>query len=186
VSRWPEHETVDWFQRLDVRALARAPGFPPGGWSEARAEGSSWSLAGNLVVEVVAAGEGTGLLLTQGSRSYGVVLELEPCHLGGVRPWFRCPASGCDRRCATLYLRGELFACRKCQGLTYPSQREDPAVRAFRRRDRILTRAGCEAGPVALATRPPRMWWSTFERLRTRAQCAEDEALALMLSSLGG
>jgi len=30
VSREPFYETVDHFQRIDVRKLARVPGFPPG------------------------------------------------------------------------------------------------------------------------------------------------------------
>ena len=48
-------------------------------------------------------------------------------HLGGRRPWFICSvrANGryCGRRVAVLYLAGELFACRKCYGLAYASQR---------------------------------------------------------------
>lgn len=32
---------------------------------------------------------------------FEVPLERTPCHFGGSRPWFRCPA--CKRRCAIIY-----------------------------------------------------------------------------------
>jgi len=181
--------TVDVFLHLDVRELARAPGFPAGGWPEARAEGSSWSLAPDapgLVAEVVAAEDVedvASVLIRHDGSEYGVVLEFEPCHLGGARPWFRCPVPECDRRCAVLYLRGSSYACRKCQQLRYPSQREDAFKRACRRRDRILMRLGCETGPVpARASKPPRMHWRTFERLLARDQQADEKVLRLMMA----
>ena len=55
-------------------------------------------------------------------------------HPGGKRPWFTCP--GCQRRCAKLYLVGEVFRCRGCHGLVYPSQypcRERAGGRRHRR-----------------------------------------------------
>ena len=47
------------------------------------------------------------------------------CHLGGRRPWFRCPVylngQYCGRRVAVLYAAGDLFACRHCYGLVQPA-----------------------------------------------------------------
>ncbi|MEF8826193.1 MAG: hypothetical protein V5A27_07630 [Halapricum sp.] len=56
---------------------------------------------------------------------YRVELEYTPCHFGGVRPWFRCPATGCGDRIGKLYRppRAEVFACRECYDLGYRSSR---------------------------------------------------------------
>src|SRR5882724_223352 len=103
--------TVDVFLHLDVRELARAPGFPAGGWPEARAEGSSWSLAPDapgLVAEVVAAEDVedvASVLIRHDGSEYGVVLEFEPCHLGGCAALVPLP---CARVRPTL--RGALSA----------------------------------------------------------------------------
>ena len=56
-----------------------------------------------------------------------ISLTTTPCHYGGVRHWFLCPAvvDGvlCENRVGMLYLPpgGELFGCRHCYGLTYES-----------------------------------------------------------------
>ena len=42
---------------------------------------------------------------------YRVRLEWTPCHLGGRRPRFICPETGCGRRTALLFV-GNIFACR--------------------------------------------------------------------------
>lgn len=36
-------------------------------------------------------------------ESYPVGLDTTPCHLGGERSWFLCPARGCGKRVAILY-----------------------------------------------------------------------------------
>jgi len=54
---------------------------------------------------------------------YKLPLLTTPCHFGGSRYWFRCNwyANGiyCGRRVGTLYLGGDVFACRYCYNLTY-------------------------------------------------------------------
>lgn len=40
----------------------------------------------------------------QADQSYSAFLTSTPCHLGGERRWFVCPAKGCGRRVAILYL----------------------------------------------------------------------------------
>jgi hypothetical protein len=145
MGRHAEHETVSDCPRFDVRPLGRQGPF--------RSEGAvSFFYAG---------------------REYSVRLEHKPCHLGGTRPWLICPRSGCERRCSSVYLRSEVLACRCCHRLMYPSQRETISDRAYRRRDRILRRLQTPAGPASYATKPPRMWWRTFERLQFAALEAE-------------
>lgn len=56
------------------------------------------------------------------SVSHRVNLESTPCHYGGVRWWFSCPARRCEKRCRFLHLSGKHFVCRQCAGLTYESR----------------------------------------------------------------
>ena len=98
-------------------------------------------------------------------ESYPVYLDRTDCHLGGQRPWFLCPASGCSRRVALLY-GGRIFACRHCYQLAYQSQRETDFDRAARRADKIRDKLGWEPGILNGGGLKPRgMHWKTFERL---------------------
>jgi len=67
----------------------------------------------------------TNTELTKGSY-YEVVLTTTPCHFGGTRYWFVCPATynqkPCCRRAEVLYKLGNYFACRHCHNLTYKSR----------------------------------------------------------------
>lgn len=58
---------------------------------------------------------------TQGSQKYDYRVKLETtyCNYGGHRYWFCCPL--CNKRIGVVYLRGEYFACRHCNYLTYES-----------------------------------------------------------------
>ncbi len=62
------------------------------------------------------------------------------CHYGHTRPWFTCPK--CAGRVALLYLYGERFACRKCHGLVYRSQSEDPTGRLWRKQQKLEAKLG--------------------------------------------
>jgi hypothetical protein len=95
-------------------------------------------------------------------KEYPAYLDWTGCNLGGRRPWFLCPASGCGRRVAILY-GGEFFACRHCHDLSYGSQRESPEWRSQRRALKIQARLGWENGH---GPKPKGMHWRTFERLR--------------------
>ena len=99
--------------------------------------------------------------------SYSVRLAWTPCHFGGRRPWFLCPAQGCARRVAILY-GGAIFACRNCHRLSYASQRESEGDRAIRRADSIRSQLGWAPGILnGHGDKPKGMHWQTFERLRT-------------------
>jgi hypothetical protein len=57
---------------------------------------------------------------------YRVGLATTRPRFGGLRWWFRCPLSGCDRRVGKLHLPpgGRYFGCRHCYDLTYTSSQE--------------------------------------------------------------
>lgn len=54
------------------------------------------------------------------SYDYKVSLTTTDCNYGRFRYWFNCPL--CFRRVGVLYCRGNYFACRHCQYLTYESK----------------------------------------------------------------
>lgn len=56
------------------------------------------------------------------SEYLGIALEWTSCNFGSERPWWKCPV--CDRRSGILYTSGsDRWACRRCHGLNYTSQR---------------------------------------------------------------
>jgi hypothetical protein len=66
---------------------------------------------------------------------------------------------------AKLY-SGNIFACRHCYRLAYPSQREALYDRAARRADKIRDRLGWEPGILnGEGLKPKGMHWKTFGRL---------------------
>ena len=106
-----------------------------------------------------------------------LALEWTACNFGGSRPWFCCPVDSggnrCGRRVAILYCAGRLFACRRCYGLAYECQRQNPRDRALAVAKKISRRLG--GGPDMLEPfpqKPKRMHWQTYERLRARADRA--------------
>jgi hypothetical protein len=77
---------------------------------------------------------------------YPVMLQATPCNYGGERYWFTCPAVGCGRQVAVLYLGGKYFACRHCYQLAYQSQREDKGDRGHRGAKKIREKLGWQPG----------------------------------------
>jgi hypothetical protein len=105
-----------------------------------------------------------------------VYLDFSPCNYGGQRPWFLCP--DCSRRSAVLYWRRN-FSCRRCHGLVYETQQVSRWKRALRRMEKIRMRLGGARDIVApLPPKPPRMRWSTYQRLAAEEQKAASEHLA--------
>lgn len=121
------------------------------------------------------------------SMEYAVRLDWTSCTFGGQRAWFRCPAQGCDRRVALLYLGGAgIFACRNCYGLVYASQRETDDDRAARRAERIRERLGWEPGILnGESGKPKGMHWRTFERLATAHDVFVEASLAGFAARIG-
>lgn len=115
--------------------------------------------------------------------NYPVGLDRTACHLGGERTWFRCPARGCGRRVAILY-GGEVFACRHCYQLAYPSQRENPMSRSMRRVEKLRDRLDCD--DEGYLVRPKGMHHKTFDRLLTEIEAADNAASLHWLTRFRG
>jgi len=109
---------------------------------------------------------------------------LSRAHYGGQRAWFRCPARGCGRSVAILY-GGEIFACRRCYQLAYPSQCESSGDRADARAWKIRERCGGWGSLFDPLMRPKGMHWRTFRKLQ-RAYGAECRASLIALATATG
>ncbi|MEI8570803.1 hypothetical protein U737_17970 [Methylomonas sp. LW13] len=98
--------------------------------------------------------------------NYSIGLQTTGCHFGGRRYWFSCPALGCGKRVAVLYMGDKYFACRKCCQLAYSSQRETLEDRAIRKVDKIREKLEWEPGFLnGRGLKPKGMHWKTFHRL---------------------
>lgn len=173
-----------------MRRLARAGALRAGVSSRWQ-----WTLDGEMVDEMqLVAGPGyvtlSYRLSTPGkpwaSYWYPVSIEYTPCPLGGARPWFLCPAEGCGRRVAILYL-DRVFACRHCHRLAYASTRETSDDRAARRADRIRGRLGWAPGILNGPGRKPKwMRWRTFVRLASRHEALVGRSMREGMARLEG
>ncbi|KFB75791.1 MAG: hypothetical protein AW06_003173 [Candidatus Accumulibacter cognatus] len=180
--------TTSDMRTLDVRRLQRDGLLQPG-----RAFGWQWTGNGEEVASIQIRTEVDRVMLSYRSRNnggewqsmeYPVYLEWTPCHLGGRRAWFRCPASGCGRRVAILY-GGTIFACRHCYRLVYASQREAEDERARRQAEKIRRRLGWPAGiGNPDGGKPKGMHWRTFERLTAAHDACAETSLAGMVKWL--
>ena len=138
--RFSSKATDEDFRSIDVRRWKKA-----GVLSPPQAFGWQWTINGDVTGSIKAQSETGRVILIYRHRDrggewkserYPVYMTTTPCHLGGERHWFICPATGCGRRVAKLY-GGAIFACRHCQGLAYQSQRESVSDRAARKADKI-------------------------------------------------
>lgn len=178
--------TTDDLRQLDVRRWAREGFLAPGAAFSWR-----WWRNGETVASIDVRVDPAGVRLIYRSRENGgdwqdldylVRLERTPCHYGGTRVWFRCPARGCGRRVALLY-GGTIFACRHCYGLAYPVQREDDAFRKARKADKVRRRLGWDAGVFEdFGERPKGMHRRTFDRLASEASALGNASLIAIMA----
>jgi len=96
------------------------------------------------------------------------------CTYGGTRPWFGCPQ--CGRRMAVLFLAGRAFRCRHCARVVYLSQSLDEMDRAYLRQQKAKAKLNPDG------TKPPRMHWATFERMRSFIDACEVRRNAAFLA----
>lgn len=147
---------VEDYRALDVRSLARGNVLQPGHsclWT--------WRRDGKQVASINVKAEAHAIRLTYSANSepqaYSVLLERTPCHYGGNRVWFICPAVGCNRRVAKLY-GGTIFACRQCHQLNYASQQSSKRDVGNDRSWRLRQKMGCNLGwmdiPAEYVSRP--------------------------------
>jgi hypothetical protein len=169
---WGARDVVDAYLAIDVRQLQR-----DGLLVAQRTFDLRWSRGDELTTASIRVRTATNRVILEylqrspcndwESMSYPVQLSWTPCHFGGRRPWFLCPARDCGRRVSILY-GGSLFACRACHELTYPSQRESAEYRTIRRAEVIRERLGWTAGILnGVGDKPKGMHWRTFEALQS-------------------
>src|ERR1700681_197955 len=129
MGRYPEHDTCENFNAIDVRELQRKNLLRPG-----LCFTNEWFRDGALSGKIFIMTEPDAIMLVYRARAPGAtesrIVELRvpiiwtKCHLGGRRPWFKCltTANGevCCRRVAKLY--GPCFACRRWLGVGYERQ----------------------------------------------------------------
>ena len=162
-GRYPEHDICEDFNAIDVRELQRKTQMRPG-----LCFIKEWFRNGAPAGEVSIFIHPDAVILVHRARYPGStesrIIELQvpiiwtKCHLGGRRPWFKCQAiingEVCGRRVAKLY--APCFACRRCLGLGYESQREIPQRRAERRAQKIKMRLGGSNDPLEPFPQKPR------------------------------
>jgi hypothetical protein len=155
----------------------------------------TWSRDDELLASIGVAPEADAVVLSFEWRRRGasewmracqrVPIVWTKCHLGGARPWFWCTMDAgdgrcCGRRVAKLYLHGHAFACRKCRGLVYESQSENPRYRALSKSQKIRMRlCGGPSVRDPFPEKPPRMHWRTYGRLFNKAAAAQERWIAL-------
>ena len=177
------------YRSLDVRRLQRDGLLAPG-----KAFSWTWTRDDKTVASIQLRTEANRLILDYRYRrrgddwqpmEYPVWLDWTDCTFGGRRAWFRCPAQGCGRRVAILYLAG-MFVCRHCLRLAYVCQRESADDRAARRADRIRVQLGWELGILnGKGWKPKGMRCRTFERLSAEHDAFVSVSLAGMAKRLG-
>lgn len=104
---------------------------------------------------------------------YPVRVEWTPCNFGGHRPWFRCPAQGCNRRVEKLYKppHRNVFACRECHDISYHrcNISGKPTQVAMHKKQKIAEKLGAKNAPTGLDAAPPprpkHMHSETYEEL---------------------
>jgi hypothetical protein len=167
-------DCTDDYLRLDVRSLKRQGYLRP--WWTGLLQ---WSRRGEPFASINVETGDDRITLRYRTRSrgsewqtknYSVVVEWTPCHFGGNRAWFRCPA--CARRAAILYC-SEVFACRHCLQLAYESQREAPHCRALRKAQGIHEKLGGTGIIHEPVFKPKGMHWRTYSRQMERLLEAE-------------
>lgn len=176
-------DTTDSYRSIDIRWLKRE-----GLLSSGVCRNITWSRNGEVTASINVRSEPGRVFLNYRHRAnggewqnenYPVYLDITPCHMGGERHWFLCPARGCRRRIAIIY-GGAIFACRHCHRLVYHSQREDTGDRATRRADRIRETLGWPGGVLDGGGwgKPKGMHWRTYQRLCREHNVLSDRALA--------
>lgn len=172
-------DTTDEYKRIDVRFLQKRGYLVPG-----TAFTLSWSRHGERIGWIQCRTIDDAVILAYRHRrgyeewkdeEYPVRISHTQCNFGGERPWFLCPARGCGRRVAVLYLGG-IFACRRCHQLAYECQREPPHYRALRKAQNLSIRLGGTGGIEEIVFKPRGMHQRTFERLRRKYEHAARRA----------
>lgn len=97
--------------------------------------------------------------------AYHIKYAEKNTQFNGKRYWFICPIHGCKKRVDKLYLKDEIFGCRTCHKLLYPSQncsKFNLPLYKLRRIEKKLKGEGVWGYPPP---RPKGMHRNTYEQL---------------------
>lgn len=97
--------------------------------------------------------------------AYHIRYQEQKTQFEGKRVWFICPIKGCKKRVDKLYLKEELFACRKCHKLLYPSQNRSKYFLPMYKLERLEKKLKGKGRWGSPPPRPIGMHWETYERL---------------------
>lgn len=176
--RFGVKRTCESLLHIDIRYMRKAGLLKPNtkgtlSWSQ-RGERIGW-ISYNCYVDYLELNFRTrevGTIDWQDVRQT-VPLENKTQPFGGVRRYFNCPE--CAQRCLVLYSSG-MFACRKCQRLTYQSQNDDIISRAQMRCRAITRRLGGDPELSEFLPRKPKgMHWKTYQRLCTAWELNQEQ-----------
>src|SRR5262245_12802009 len=154
----------------------------------------TWSLGGDRIGSITLVAQQDGVRLLHHMNTTGAQIDVElvsfaytPNRFGGQRQWFRC--LNCYRRCRKIY-GGRYFRCRCCYHLRYASQREDAAQRALSRAQKISKRlhsmwGGKTEEEYEFPPKPPRMRWTTYQRLEQQYARLQNWWRAVIMSMFG-
>jgi hypothetical protein len=107
------------------------------------------------------------------------------CHLGGTRPFMKCPH--CDRQVLLLYLGPYDFRCRHSWQLTYASRNESKLDLQFRRVRNARSKLEAPANlTVPIAARAKWKHRSKYYRLLSEADLQHRKVLGMMKDQLTG
>lgn len=173
---------LEELRKLDIKLLARQHALEPGSISTV-----TWGTRSSI--QITASKHALRLTYSRAGEpwDYDVRLSRTPCNFGGTRTWAVCPARGCNKRIAALYIHSGAFVCRHCTKALYASQCETAAWRDNAMSWKLRRRLGCELGPYDIPAqwiiRPKGMPRKTHARLIARLEVLDRKAEA---SFIGG
>ncbi|EEY90283.1 hypothetical protein [Acinetobacter lwoffii] len=97
--------------------------------------------------------------------AYHIKYAVKKTQFNGSRYWFICPIKGCKKRVDKLYLKDEIFGCRNCHKLLYPSQNCSKYKLALYKLERIEKKLKGKGVWGCPPPRPKGMHMNTYEQL---------------------
>ena len=183
--------TCEGCQNIDLAWLRPRGMLSPGRYSTL-----TWSVGGERIGSITLVAQQDGVrLLYRTKDGNGAPVEVNelvpftytPTMFGGQRQWFRCPR--CYRRCRKIY-GGRYFRCRRCNRLRYASQSEDATQRALSRAHKVAKRlhdrwGGTTVEEYEFPPKPPRMRWTTYQRLEEQYDRLQDRWGVAVMARFG-
>jgi len=134
-SRWgngPVKHMTNRSLPVDIRQLKRVDKLSHG------THQLTWPIGSTMALHINS--DATTAQFQFNQQSQTVSIAYTNCHYGSRRPWFVCRF--CSSRYAVLYFGKSGMACRGCNDLLYPSQKETDADRSIRKAQKLGIRLG--------------------------------------------